>query len=157
MTKVVVIKLDERRMNQVSHESDHFHVTLQIAREGQFPELEKSGSLPQNPELYRQCQQWESIYLCCPNVESRAITARRITNNQSYKQWCDDCYYAAKKLRDRLNQWLRSESFLPLRESWRANIKDTLALNDVTNFVFIVQVFILELVADCFEVLHLGT
>ncbi len=91
-----------------------FSVTLQIGPEAAQPHTEIMGSLPPVQDLSQGFNSWQSTYrrlnfagrpLALPKTESRFATR-------------EDCETSALQLRDRLNTWLRSESFRPLRETW---------------------------------------
>jgi CHASE2 domain-containing sensor protein len=117
VSKLVFLKIGEGSFDQ------GFPVTLQIGNERtDFVEqqfayqvtAEVTGKLPANPELLQLHQQWQSIYRNL-GLRSRLHAPKVQITNVSITQ---DCHQAAQALSDRLNAWLRSESFRPLREKW---------------------------------------
>jgi WD40 repeat protein/energy-coupling factor transporter ATP-binding protein EcfA2 len=60
--------------------------------------------------------QWQSAYRSFG--QSARIKAKKIVYGGSIVQWREDCHKSAADLRSRLNNWLLSESFRPLRERW---------------------------------------
>ncbi|MGF1676124.1 MAG: hypothetical protein ACFCUV_20930, partial [Rivularia sp. (in: cyanobacteria)] len=116
MTKLVVLKLDGDLQQGV-------RVTLSIATEGVSPHKEVTGNLPPVTELQTTIDKWRSHYrsLGSPN---RALKAKKITYDGSITQKYEDCKNSATELQKRLNNWLLSESFRPIRESWLKELQE---------------------------------
>lgn len=109
MSKLVVLKLDGDLDVGV-------RVTLEIGEEGLRPSTEISGQLPPNPDMVTAIEQWRSTYR---SLEKFArIKAKKIIYDGSITQRRSDCHNKALELRSRLNNWLLSESFRPVREKW---------------------------------------
>jgi CHASE2 domain-containing sensor protein len=110
MGKLIVLKLD-------GDFKQGFRVALEIGSEGERPETESIGNLPPAPELAVQYSGWQSTYRSLGKA-SRAIILKRAGIDGSFKKRREDCRTLAEELRDRLNTWLKAESFLPIREKW---------------------------------------
>lgn len=112
MGKLIVLKLDGD-FNQ------GFRVTLEIGLEGDRPEVELIGNLPPATYLIQEYGDWQSIYRSLGKL-SRSITILdRITRRDvPLKERIQECRTQAFKLRDRLNSWLKADSFLSIREKW---------------------------------------
>jgi CHASE2 domain-containing sensor protein len=104
--KLVILKLGTGTPEQ------GFSATLQIAEEGKSPSVEITGRLPAAPEITRCYGNWASAYRSL-GLRSRLEAAATQVTNVSKLQ---DCSGAAQELRSRLNAWLASESFRPIRE-----------------------------------------
>ncbi|MBD1935658.1 MULTISPECIES: CHAT domain-containing protein [Cyanophyceae] len=109
MRKLVVLKLDGDLEQGV-------RVTLEIGAEGERPSIEVTGQLPRATDLVKAIDQWQSAY--CSFGNSFRIKAKKIVYGGSINQWREGCYNCAIELRKRLNNWLVSESFRPIREKW---------------------------------------
>ncbi len=107
MEKLVVIKLEGDFERDIK-------VTLEIGAEGARPDTEITGHLPTANDLSTYLANWQSIYRRL-KLPSRAITDIKVFIDSTIRQ---QCYDAARELRDRLNIWLRSKSFLPIRDKW---------------------------------------
>ncbi|AOY79653.1 CHASE2 domain-containing protein [Moorena producens JHB] len=110
MAKLVTLKLD-------GDFEEGFRVTLEIGSEGEGPETELTGRLPPAPNLVNHYHEWRSTYRSLGS-SLRAIKIKRVAiggsiNNQS------------QGLCDRLNRWLKSELFSPLREKWLEKVGTT--------------------------------
>ncbi|MEH2059993.1 MAG: CHAT domain-containing protein [Nostoc sp.] len=110
MTKLVALKLDGDLQQGV-------RVTLSIANEGVSPHKEVTGNLPPIAPLQTTIDQWRSHYRSLGSY-TRGIKAIKVTYEGSITQKYEDCKNSAKELQKRLNKWLLSESFRPIRESW---------------------------------------
>lgn len=110
MGKLVVLKLD-------GDFKQGFRVTLEIGLEGERPESEIVGNLPPAPELVEQYRGWQSTYRGLGKF-NRIIKATKVKIDGSLKQEKEECRTLAKEFRDRLNNWLKTESFLSIREKW---------------------------------------
>ncbi|MDZ7962614.1 MAG: CHASE2 domain-containing protein [Aulosira sp. DedQUE10] len=108
MTKLVVLKFGKG-----SFEAG-FPVTLQIGQENSRPQSEVMGELPPDIELPLNFNCWQAIYRSL-DFSNRPIGLPKPKLPNASDQ---DCLQAAKNLRDRLNSWLQSESFRPIREKW---------------------------------------
>ncbi|MGB3536366.1 MAG: CHAT domain-containing protein [Microcoleaceae cyanobacterium] len=110
MTKLVALKLDGDLQQGV-------RVTLSIADEGISPYKEVTGHLPPIAPLQTTIDQWRSNYRSLGS-STRALKAVKVTYDGSITQRKKDCKNSAKTLQKQLNNWLRSESFRPIRETW---------------------------------------
>ncbi|MFB8792150.1 MAG: CHASE2 domain-containing protein [Potamolinea sp.] len=112
MGKLIVLKLDGD-FNQ------GFRVTLEIGLEGDRPEVEITGNLPPATYLTEQYDNWQSIYRSL-GKRYRIITIidRKTRIDVPLKERIQECRTQAFKLRDRLNSWLKADSFLSIREKW---------------------------------------
>ncbi len=108
MSKLVILKLG------VGSFASGFPVILQVGDDGTQPSTEITGKLPPNSELPETYQQWQEAYRGL-GLRSRLSAPSAQTKNVSLFQ---DCEQAAQHLHDRLNGWLRAESFRPIRETW---------------------------------------
>jgi CHASE2 domain-containing sensor protein len=108
VTKLVVLKFGKG-----SFEAG-FEVTLQIGEDNSRPHSEVTGELPPNIELPLEFNRWQAIY------RSLDFPTRPIGLPKPKMQIAtvEECFQAAQDLRDRLNCWLESESFRPIREKW---------------------------------------
>ncbi|MUG92918.1 CHAT domain-containing protein [Scytonema sp. UIC 10036] len=116
MTKLVVLKLDGDLHMGV-------RVTLSISYEGISPHQEVTGRLPPVPQLQTTIDRWRSHYRSLGS-ETRALKAIKVTYDGSITQKYNECKNAATELQKRLNKWLFSESFRPIRETWLKELKD---------------------------------
>ncbi|HEY9742950.1 MAG TPA: CHASE2 domain-containing protein [Coleofasciculaceae cyanobacterium] len=110
MGKLIVLKLD-------GDFEQGFRVMLEIGTEGERPETEITGKLPPAPELAVQYSGWQSTYRSLGKA-TRVIKAKRARIDGSLKKEKEECRTLAKELRDRLNTWLRAESFFSIREKF---------------------------------------
>ena len=85
-----------------------FQVTLEIGPEGERAHVEETGFLPPAPELVACLDRWQRQYrsLGAP----KRIKPKAIIYDGSVTQ-LESCRQAANQLRDRLTDWLKSESF----------------------------------------------
>lgn len=109
MRKLVVLKLDGNLNAGV-------RVTLEIGEEGVRPSTEISGHLPPNPDIATIIDQWQSSYSSL--WKFTRIKAKKIVYDGSISQRREDCYNLTHQLRSHLNNWLRCDSFRPVREKW---------------------------------------
>lgn len=109
MRKLVVLKLDGDLEQGV-------RVRLEIGLEGDRPFTEITSHLPPAPDLVTALNQWQSTYRRLG--QSVRIKAKQIIYDGSISQRREDCRKSAAFLRSRLNNWLLSESFRPVREKW---------------------------------------
>jgi len=123
MTKLFVLKLDGDLQQGLQ-------VTLSIANEGVSPYKEVTGNLPPVTELRTTIDQWRSHYRSLGS-STRSIKAIKVTYEGSITQKCKDCKDSATELQKRLNNWLLSESFRPIRESWLKELQE----NDSTRML----------------------
>lgn len=106
MGKLVVLKLGEGSFEQ------GFPVTLQIGEDERSPSVEIAGRLPPAPELPQYYESWALSYRRLGLRSRLESSARQVTNVSKL----ENCGNAAQLIRDRLNHWLCSESFRPIRE-----------------------------------------
>ncbi|MGB7442122.1 MAG: CHASE2 domain-containing protein [Coleofasciculaceae cyanobacterium] len=107
MGKLVVLRLDG------DSQQEGFRVTFAIGAEETLPDIEMTGYLPPAPDLATQLQHhWLEKYrtLGAPY----RITTKRIIYDGSFRERIVACQESARTLRDRLAQWLDSQSFRPL-------------------------------------------
>jgi CHASE2 domain-containing sensor protein len=91
-----------------------FTVIMQIGEDGGVPAIEVTASLPPNLDLQQSYQEWRSSYRQFGSPFRLNAPKAQKTNVSLVA----DCQSAAQVLSDRLNTWLRSESFRPIREKW---------------------------------------
>ncbi|MEB3181996.1 MAG: CHASE2 domain-containing protein [Nostocaceae cyanobacterium] len=145
MTKLIVLKLD-------GDLQQGFRVTLEIGLDGERPETEITGKLPSAPDLVEQYCDWRSKYRglakAARSVESQRNVSRKdaktprkrrkIIKPQIYnfralknpkvkivgslKQQKQECRNQALAMAERLNTWLKGESFIGLREKCLAKV-----------------------------------
>lgn len=115
MTKLVVLKLDGTLRLGV-------RVSLSMKNEGVSPHKEVTGHLPPVPELETTIDKWRSNYRSLGN-STRTLKAKKVTKYGSTSQY-NNCKNSATELQKRLNDWLRSESFRPIRETWLKELKE---------------------------------
>jgi CHASE2 domain-containing sensor protein len=116
-------KITTLEFNEGSFEQG-FRVTLRIGDFGAPIHTKVTGKLPPNLDVPRAYRQWRSHYtnlLANPALKTRPICLPK-SGGQSTP---DDCEQAARQVSDMLNQWLRSESFLPIWHTWLRKIKPT--------------------------------
>ena len=120
MGKLVVFKLGEGSFEQ------GFPVVLQIGEDGDRPAVELACKLPPAPEMLQLYQTWQAAYRRLGLRSRLEAKVGMVTNVAKL----DDCYNAAKLLSDRLNCWLNSEPFRPIREKLleQLNPADTVRL-----------------------------
>ncbi|NET83579.1 MAG: CHASE2 domain-containing protein [Moorea sp. SIO1F2] len=104
--KLVVLKIGNGCFDQ------GFPVTLQILEEGKSPLLEITGRLPPAPEILQSCQSWTTSYHSLGLRSRLEASVVQVTNVSKLER----CYNAAQVLGDRLNAWLSSEPFRPIKE-----------------------------------------
>ena len=112
MTKLVVLKLDGDLSQEV-------RVTLEMGEEDSRPLIQISGSLPAATDMTQVYHQWQDSY-------HRLGRAARITPGTTIIDGnitSEKCLENAELVRSRLNKWLDSESFRPLRETWLQELK----------------------------------
>ncbi len=115
MTKLVMLKFALGSFEQ------GFVVTLQIGDEGARPDTEITGQLPPASELPLYFSHWQSSYRNLGNRSRLSAASVQITNVSTTQ----DCQNTAKILKARLNTWLLSDEFRPIREKWLEHLKST--------------------------------
>ena len=110
MRKLVVLRLDGD-FNQ------GFRAMLEIGPEGDRPETEMTGKLPPAPELAALYSDWQTIYRSL-GKSTRIIKLKEVEIDRPFNKRIEECRTLADELRDRLNTWLRTESFFSIRETW---------------------------------------
>ncbi len=108
MAKLAVLKISEGSFDQ------GFSVTFQLGVAGERPTTEMMGKLPPAPEMPLYYSHWQSRYRQMGGPLRLSAPAHQVTN----VSLTQDCCQAAQILRARLNTWLRSEDFRPIREIW---------------------------------------
>ncbi|WP_460204657.1 nSTAND1 domain-containing NTPase [Scytonema sp. NUACC21] len=102
MRKLLVLKLDGDLEKGV-------RVTLTIEEDENRLGAEVTGDLPPNSNLAKAIDDWRLNYLS-------AGKSSRIEATKTARQWRYNCNKSASELRQKLNQWLLSESFRPIRD-----------------------------------------
>jgi CHASE2 domain-containing sensor protein len=110
MGKLVVLKLD-------GDFKQGFRTTLEIGLEGERPETVITGKLPPATELAAHYSRWQSSYRSLGKA-TRIIKLKAASIDGSLRKGKEECCALANELRDRLNTWLRTESFSSIREKW---------------------------------------
>ena len=106
MNRFVVLKIGEGSF------ALGFPVVLQIGEDGKPNEIELPGKLPPAPDLPAFYRTWQTTYRQLSN-QWRIEFLEHETTHISSKA---DCKQAAKRLSDRLNQWLDASSFRSIRD-----------------------------------------
>lgn len=111
------------KMGQGSFETG-FPVTLQMGDDAASPSVEVHGGLPAAPQVAQSFQQWQWAYtaLGLPyRLEPKAGFAKNVS-------LVEDCVDSAQRLLHQMNDWLRQDSFRPVREKLleQLNPKDTI-------------------------------
>ncbi|MGQ4648721.1 CHASE2 domain-containing protein [Lyngbya aestuarii] len=104
--KLVVLKLGDGSFEQ------GFPATLQIGDEKHHPSLEITGKLPPAPDIPQHYSKWANAYRGLGMRYRLEAKAGFVTNVSKV----ENCSTGAQALSVRLNAWLRTESFYPLRE-----------------------------------------
>ncbi len=97
-----------------------FQCSLSIATEGQPIHREVPGSLPAQPDLIENYQIWKSSYRNL-GFPTRISGGGTVNTGKPRK----DCQQAAIQLKQQLNQWLQSPSFLPIRDTLLQELQPT--------------------------------
>ena len=113
--KLVVLKLDGDLEKGVQ-------VSIEIGEDGELPDIEDTGWLPAAITVRAAHKKWQDAYHCWSKFSSR-ITPELIKYDGSLNELHSECYECAANLRSDINQWLSSEGFSPIRESWREELK----------------------------------
>ncbi len=106
MGKLVVLIVGEGSFEQ------GFPVTLRLGEEGKNPSMEITGRLPPTLEIPQYYSGWATSYRHLGLPSRLEAVVAQVTNVSRL----ESCSKAAQNLRDRLNTWLDSESFRPIRE-----------------------------------------
>ncbi|MGF1538762.1 MAG: substrate-binding domain-containing protein [Elainellaceae cyanobacterium] len=104
MTKLVVLKVGSGSFAQ------GFPVTLQIGSEGKLPEVEKTGTLPAEPDLPHLYARWQTVY---SQLGGTRIHVPPQTTNVSYLTTCET---AAQALEQSLERWFNRIEIRDLKE-----------------------------------------
>lgn len=120
MGKLVALKIGDGSFEQ------GFPVTLQIGEDGLHPSIEIRGKLPPAPELLVDCTSWRVAYRRLGLRSRLEVKGSFVTNVSKV----EDCNNAARILRDRLNDWLASKLFSPIKEKIleKLNLSDEVRL-----------------------------
>ncbi|MEA5463740.1 CHASE2 domain-containing protein [Leptothoe sp. PORK10 BA2] len=114
--KLVTLKLEG------DWETNGFHVLLEIGQDGARPDIEAIGTLPPNPALLQQLQDWQQSYRLL-DAPSR-IKPLEITYVGSLHT-VETCHQEAEKLGNQLKSWLRSAPFMPIDQPLREELSPT--------------------------------
>jgi CHASE2 domain-containing sensor protein len=106
MSKVVVLKSTGGDFNR------GFVFTVSIATENGLTDFEGIGTLPPDQQLEEYYQDWRTAYLDL-GLKTRLFAAGKAVRKASPLQ---NCQQKSDALMARFNQWLRSESFLSVRD-----------------------------------------
>ncbi len=106
MSKLVVLKSTGGDFNR------EFVFTVSIATENGLTDFEAIGTLPPDQQLEQYYQDWKTAYSNL-GLQMRLFAAGTAVRRASPLQ---DCQQKSDALMTRFNQWLRSESFLPVRD-----------------------------------------
>lgn len=102
-----------------------FSVTLRIGNFHAPTTTKVMGALPPVPELSQDYEHWRSLYtrlIATTGMAGRPVCLPKHTQAAPTFQQCQQ---AAQQVRDRLNQWLKAESFRPIWQAWLANLRQT--------------------------------
>ena len=102
-----------------------FAVTFQVGDETAHPSTNLTASLPASPDLLRAYLHWQAIY--SDLLATGLITGRPLCLPKQAQPTVslEDCHQAAQQLSDRLNHWLRSDSFHPILTAWLTKLQPT--------------------------------
>lgn len=90
--------------------------TLRIAMENEIAHVEVSGRLPPFAPLIETSEKWRSLYYqCCQRAMRISVPPAQMTN-VSYRDIFKICYREASTLQQKVNRWLNSEDFRPIKE-----------------------------------------
>jgi CHASE2 domain-containing sensor protein len=121
MGKLVVLEFGEGDFDQ------GFPVTLQIAEEGKSVSTKITGRLPAAPQVERSYENWQSRYFDYRRFKSSMRLGHVDTEIQNIGEFLgdpvDECIEAGSELSYTLNEWLKSNSFAPIREGFFRKIK----------------------------------
>ena len=95
-----------------------FQCSLSIAIEGQPIDLEVLGALPAHPSLPEDYRAWQETYRSL-GLRSR-ISASGVVRKGATRS---DCVRASDQLQEHLNRWLRSPSFMPIRDKLQEQLQ----------------------------------
>ena len=123
--KLVILKLGKGGLRS------GFPVTLQIGDERARPAIECTGELPPTSEIIDYYNRWKSAYRGSISVGYRIEVPETQVTNVSRKEFLTQCYESAENLKKKLNSWLNSEQFRPLKEE----LLTTLNTSDSIRFI----------------------
>ncbi|MDF0555613.1 tetratricopeptide repeat protein [Kamptonema sp. UHCC 0994] len=115
MEKLVVLTFAEGDLDKAG-----FPVTLQMADEGKPPKSQETGSLPPNPEMVESYNSWKVSYYGFMGVKVRLEPPAGQATNFSI----GNVKTNAENLRQKFNQWLKSQQFSPVREELLAYLTE---------------------------------
>ncbi len=107
MEQLVVLKIGPGGFDE------GFHITLQIGSAGAAPDREVVGRLPPSSGLPEAYNRWQAAYRALGSAFRLEASSESVMTG-SLKQ---DSQLAATLLQDQLNQWLRADTFRPIRET----------------------------------------
>lgn len=99
-----------------------FPVTLQIGPEGTLPFAVVAGGLPPAPEILEHYSQWQTAYRSSLTAYRIKVSAAQVTNF-SKTEFVKECNESAESFRRKLNSWLNSEPFRPIKERLLERLK----------------------------------
>ncbi len=109
MKKLVVLKLDGTFQ-------DGFHVTLEVGEDEKRPFIELGGKLPIDLSIPKIYEQWQRSYWQLDG-NSRIKLMQGQPTNVSFVDLQQTCQQTAQELIQHFNDWLKSNPFLPIRET----------------------------------------
>jgi CHASE2 domain-containing sensor protein len=118
--KLVVLKFAGETIAQ------GFQVTMQVGDVQARPTIERSASLPPDPELAQALKVWRSSYqqldFSGAAANTRAKGKPGQTKHPQDRQ--QDCRSASQALIQQFNQWLQSPNFRIVRETWLESLQN---------------------------------
>lgn len=108
MGKLFTLKVDR-------NSKEGLQVTLEVSEAGQAADVSAIALLPDPETLVKNYEEWQVAYRSVTNPGHSKIKRREAQTQQVSVL---DCQTSGEKLKQALNQWLASNSFLPVRERW---------------------------------------
>ena len=107
-----------------------FRATLEIRADGELQALKVKGFLPPAPDIANQLiHHWQQVYR--PLGMPLRIKGHKIVHKGSINQRLADCQQSAQRLRERLRDWLRAESF----QTVDSRLREELNRHEVIRFL----------------------
>ena len=113
MGKLVVLKFGKGSFK------DGFPVIFQIGEENAPASTEVISELPPSDDLPESYQRWQDIYRNM-NWLGRPMG---IPKGRKKTSTDEECFQAAEEVKKQLNNWLRSSSFISIREKWLEKLR----------------------------------
>ncbi len=123
MDKLVVLKFAGGTIAQ------GFQVTMQVGDVQARPTIERSATLPPDPQLAQALKNWRSSYQqldfsgAGPNRQTSTRAKGKPGQTKHPQDRQQDCRSASQALIKQFNQWLESPSFRIVRETWLASLQ----------------------------------